>query len=69
MTNLNKQKVLTNKNSKYVFHLFSKYQESRNRPKQFIRHSVISDDNYALRELQNRNWPYFINRIIHFSQQ
>ena len=61
--------VLTNKNSKYLFHLFNKYQESRNRPKQFIRHSVISDNNYALRELQNRNWPYFINRIIYFSQQ
>ena len=27
------------------------------------------DDNYALKELQNRNWPYFINRIIRFSQQ
>ena len=27
------------------------------------------DDNYALKELQNRNRPYFINRIIRFSQQ
>ena len=60
---------MTNKNSKCLFHLFNKYQESRNRSKQFIRYSVISDDNYALKELQNRNWPYFINRIIHFSQQ
>ena len=25
--------VLTNKNSKYLFHLFNKYQESRNKPK------------------------------------
>ena len=60
--------VLTNKNSKYLFHLFNKYLEDRNRPKQFIRHSVVSDDNYALKELQSRNWPYFINRIIDFSQ-
>ena len=61
--------VLTNKNSKYLFHLFNKYQESRNKPKQYIRYSVATDDNYALKELQNRNWPYFINRIILFSQQ
>ena len=37
--------VLTNKNSKYLFHLFNKYQESRNKPKQYIRHSVVTDDN------------------------
>ena len=43
--------VLTNKNSKYLFHLFNNYLEDRNRPKQFIRHSVVSDDNYALKEL------------------
>ena len=60
--------VLTNKNSKYLFHLFNKYLEDENKPKQFIGHSVISDDNYALKELQNKNWPYFINRIIQFSQ-
>ena len=40
--------VLTNKNSKYLFHLFNKYLEDKNKPKQFIRHSVILDDNYTL---------------------
>ena len=60
--------VLTNKNSKYLFHLFNKRQEDRNRRKQFIRHSVITDDNYDLKELQNKNWFYFINKIIEFSQ-
>ena len=59
--------VLTNKNSKYLFHLFNKYLEDKNKPKQFIRHNVISDDNYAMKELQNKNWPYFINCIIQFS--
>ena len=47
--------VITNKNSKYLFHLFNKYLESRNKPKKFIRHSAVTDDNYALKELQNRN--------------
>ena len=60
--------VLTNKNSKYLFHLFNKYLEDKNKPRQFIRHNVISDDNYAMKELQNKNWPYFINCIIQFSQ-
>ena len=60
--------VLTNKNSKYLFHLFNSYRDSLNKPKQFVRHNVVTDDNYALKELQNRNWPYFINKIIQLSQ-
>ena len=63
-----KHDFLTNKNSKFLFHLFNKYQEDRARPKFPIRHSTLTDDNYALNALQDRNWPYFINRIIEFSQ-
>ena len=63
-----KHDFLTNKNSKFKFHLFNKYQEDRGRPKFPIRHSTLTDDNYALSALQDRNWPYFINRIIEFSQ-
>ena len=48
--------------------MFNKYQEDRGRPKYPIRHSNLTDDNYMLRTLQNQNWPYFINRIIEFSQ-
>ena len=59
---------LTNKNSKFLFHLFNKYQEDRGRQKYPIKHSTLTDDNYALQTLQNRNWPYFISRIIEFSQ-
>ena len=63
-----KYDFLTNKNSKFLFHLFNKYQEDRGKPKYPIRHDTLTDDNYALRTLQNQNWPYFINRIIEFSQ-
>ena len=63
-----KHGFLTNKNSKFLFHLFNKYQEDRGRPKYPIRHSVLTDENYALKTLQDRNWPYFISRIIEFSQ-
>ena len=63
-----KYDFLTNKNSKFLFHLINKYQEDRRRPKYPIRHSTLTDDNYALQTLQDRNWPYFISRIIKFFQ-
>ena len=51
-----------------MFYLFNRFLLAKNKPKQLIRHRVVSDDNYALKELQNRNWPYFIDRIIEYSQ-
>ena len=63
-----KYDFLTNKNSKFLFHFFNKYQQDRGKPKHFIRHSVTTDDNYALKTLQDRNWSYFIKRIIEFCQ-
>ena len=63
-----KHDFLTNKNSKFLFHLFNKYQEDRGRPKFPIRHSTLTDDNYALQALQNKNRPYLLRRIIEFSQ-
>ena len=44
----------------------NKYQEDRGRPEFPIRNSTLTDDNYALSALQDRNWPYFLNRIIEF---
>ena len=63
-----KYDFLANKNSKFLFNLFNKNQEIRGRKKHAVKHTKISADDYALRTLQNRNWPYFINRIIEFSQ-
>ena len=56
------------KTSKFLFHLFNKFQENIGRTKQAICHTKLSDDNYALGALQDRNWPYFIDRIIDYSQ-
>ena len=56
------------KTSKFLFHLFNKFQEVNGRSKQAIRHTKLSDDNYALGEIQDRNWPYFIDKIIEYSQ-
>ena len=63
-----KHDFVSNKTSKYLFHLFNKYQESRGKVKHAIRHTNLSDNNYVLGALQDRNWPYFIDRIIEYSQ-
>ena len=59
---------LANKNSKFLFNLFNKYQENRGRKKLPVKHTKVSADDYALKKLQDRNRPYFVNRIIEFSQ-
>ena len=63
-----KYDFLANNNSKFLFNLFNKYQEDRGRKKYPVRHTKVSADDYALKTLQDKNWPYFINRIIEFSQ-
>ena len=63
-----KYDLLANKNSKFLFNLFNKYQQDRGRKKYPVRHTKVSADDYALKTLQDKNWPYFINRIIAFSQ-
>ena len=63
-----KYDFLANKNSKFLFNLFNKYQENRGRKKLPVKHTKVSADDYALKKLQDRNWPYFVNRIIEFSQ-
>ena len=63
-----KYDFLANKNSKFLFNLFNKYQENRGRKKLPVKHTKVSADHYALKKLQDRNWPYFVNHIIEFSQ-
>ena len=63
-----KYDFLTNKNSKFLFNLFNKYQEDRGRSKYPVRHTKVNADDYALKTLQDRNRPYFINPIIEFLQ-
>ena len=63
-----KYDFLADKNSKFLFNLFNKYQQDRGRKKYPVRHTKVSAGDYALKTLQDKNWPYFINRIIEFSQ-
>ena len=63
-----KYDFLANKNSKFLFNLFNKHQERLGRKTLAVKHTKVSADDYALQKLQERNWPYFIDRIIQFSQ-
>ena len=56
--------MLTNKNSKFLFYHFNQYLAQICQPLKFVRHSVISDNNYALTALQERRWQYFIERLL-----
>ena len=56
-----KYDFLANKNSKFLFNLFNKYQEDRGRKKHSVRHTNVTADDYALQKFQDKNWPYFIN--------
>ena len=64
-----KSDVLNNKNSKFLFYNFNSYLNSIGEDSHLARHTNISDDSYALNALQNKNWPYFIDRLIEYSQR
>ena len=56
--------MFTNKNSKCLFYHFNDYLTRINEPTKLARHSQISDDDIALDIIQNKNWQYFIERIL-----
>ena len=41
-----KHDFVSNQTSKFLFHLFNKYQEDRGREKHAVRHTKLSDDNF-----------------------
>ena len=66
--NDDKYDMLTHKISKYLFYNFNNYLSRIGRPVQFVRHTQIPDNDYALTTLQEKNWPYFIERILEVSE-
>lgn len=60
--------ILAKKNSKFLFYKFNDYSSRIGKPLQLVRHTVISNDDYALTEFQNRNWSDFIKRILEVPQ-
>ena len=60
--------MLTKKNSKFLFYHFNHYLRQINEPTKPVHHSVVADDDTTLEILQNKNWQYFIERILEVCQ-
>ena len=46
--------------AKFLFYNFSNYQVMVAEEVSKIRHTIISDDQFALEKLQSNYWPYFV---------
>ena len=61
--NNDKYNMLTHKNSKFLFYNFDHFLNRIGKQSKLVRHTKISDDDFALRNLQEKNWPYFVERL------
>ena len=61
--------MLKHKNSIFLFYDFNGFLNRINRPVQLVRHTSIADNDYALAILQEKIWPYFIERILKISRK
>ena len=50
--------------SKFLFYRFNNLRRDFGEEPYKIRQNIISDDLHVLEKLQNRDWPYFINRLL-----
>ena len=48
----------------HVFIIFITFSQAQGKSFLEIRHSVIADDDYALENLQNKNWQYFVETLL-----
>ena len=53
--------------SKFLFYNFNTFRSLLGKEIFTLRHSIIANEEYALETLQNRNWSYFIKKLIYFS--
>lgn len=65
----NKNIMLTNKNSKFLFYNFNNYLNRRGLPVQYLRLTIISEDIHRLIELQKKDWQYFIGKLFELSEK
>ena len=54
-----KNDMLTNKKSKFLFHNFNSYINRQAKPVQKIRHTIISEDEHELLQLQTKSLVLF----------
>ena len=64
----NKLDIFTNKNSKFLFYHFSDYLEQNGNQMKKIKHSIVTQDYIAAEKIQDKNWKYFVESVLSFSQ-
>ena len=52
---------------KFLFYNFNTFRFLLGKEIFTLRHSIIANEEYPLETLQNRNWSYFIKKLIYFS--
>ena len=50
-----------------MFYCFNNFRRAFGLSTFAIRHTQISDNKYALETLQNKNWSYFVKRVLEIS--
>ena len=62
--------MFSHKNTKFLFlSIQSAFLAQIGQPLKLIRHTVIADDNYALTNIQEKKWQYFIECLLEKSFQ
>ena len=64
----NKLDIFTNKNSKFLFYHFNDYLQQNSEQMKKIKHSVVTEDYIAAEQIQDKNWKYFVDSLLSFSQ-
>ena len=64
----NKLDIFTNKNSKFLFYHFNDYLEQNGDQMKKIKHSIVTQDYIAAEQIQDKNWKYFVESVLSFSQ-
>ena len=57
----------TNSTSKFLFYNFNTFRQAHRLAPLKIRHSIIANDDFALNVVQSHNWQYFIETLLHIS--
>ena len=64
----NKLDILTNLNSKFLFYHFNDFLQQSGKEIKKIKHSVVTEDYLAAEKIQDRNWKYFVESTLSFSE-
>ena len=64
----NKLDLFTNKNSKFLFYHFNDYLEQNGEQMKKVKHRSVTDDYIAGEKIQDKNWKYFVENLLTFSQ-